>query len=146
VRHAQPSRENKTSPQLLDCFDYPLLLSRANVADMAGCAVFMGYKRRIVLGPLFHDAIFALAIKEAAMSSRPLVFLHRLFASFVVVSSYQRPQLSALRPGKQHRPWHVAPMVVASLSTVQLDFVPRNAVSYPFQTVQSVSTLLMSTF
>lgn len=81
-----------------------VLLSRANVADIAGCVVFTGYDLRIVLGPMFHSAILLvlddiMAIKEAAMSSPSLVF----WGSFVVVSTCQRP--SALSP----QAWKTAP-------------------------------------
>lgn len=82
------------------------------------------------------------SIKEAAMSSLSLVFWEPLLLSHHASA----PQLSALRPGKQHHPWHVAPMVAASLWIVhvQLEFV-RNAVSLISSNL-SASTLLMSTF
>jgi len=67
----------------------------------------MGCKLRIVLGPMFHDAIFALAIKEATMFSLSLVFLHRILHPLLLLSHHAialSSQLSALRPGKQHHP------------------------------------------
>lgn len=95
-----------------------VLLSRANVADIAGCVVFMGYDLRIVLGPMFHSAIL-LALDDMVdqRSGNVLTVPRRLGGPLLLLSHHASAlSSSALRPGKQHHPRYVAPMVAASLS------------------------------
>lgn len=123
-----------------------VLLSRSNVADIAGCVVFMGYDLRIVLGPMFHSAILLALDDMVDQRSGNVLTVPHLLGTFVVVSSCQRP--SALSP----QAWKTAPPVACGTNggCLSLDCPvgvcpERNAVSLISSNL-SASTLLMSTF